>query len=94
MKKLLILIFMVFMALPAFGAFTESIDTRKTYKNSYRWTGRPRDKLLTWAAEVEDRLTGEATIEVSYYDTQMHRGCRQSAEREPLRTAPPLSAAV
>ncbi|MGR3292492.1 MAG: hypothetical protein ACUZ9M_00585 [Candidatus Scalindua sp.] len=67
MKKLLILIFIVFMALPAFGAFTRSIDTKKTYKNSWRWTGKPRDYLLDWAQEVEDRLTGVSTIEFSYY---------------------------
>ncbi len=68
MRKLMIFLFIVLMALPAFGAFTDSIDNRKTYKHSYRWTGKPKDKLLDWAAEVEDRLIGTVAIEFTYYD--------------------------
>ena len=69
MKKLiLILLFIVLVTQPVFSAFTESVDSRKTYKNSYRWTGKPKDKLLDWAQEVEDRLTGSSTTEFTYYD--------------------------
>ncbi len=67
MKKLMVYIFIVLMASPVFGAFTTSLDNRKTYKNSYRWTGKPKDKLLLWAQEVEDRLDGTAAIEFSTY---------------------------
>ncbi len=67
-KLLLILLFIVFMAQPVLGAFTRSIDTRRTYKNAYRWTGKPRDFILTWAAEAEDRLTGATAIEFLFLD--------------------------
>ncbi|KKM80189.1 hypothetical protein LCGC14_1342430, partial [marine sediment metagenome] len=67
MRKLLITIFIVLVALSAFGAFTNSIDNRKTYKNAYRWTGKPKDKLLNWAQEAEDRLTGATAVEFSTY---------------------------
>ncbi|KKM92168.1 hypothetical protein LCGC14_1221070, partial [marine sediment metagenome] len=68
MKKfLIILLFIVFMAQPCLGTFVESLDNRKTYKNSYRWTGKPKDKILLWAKEVEDRLTGAVSIEFSSY---------------------------
>jgi len=55
------------MAQPCLGTFVESLDNRKTYKNSYRWTGKPKDKILLWAKEVEDRLTGAVSIEFSSY---------------------------
>ncbi len=61
MKKLLILMLIVLMAQPVFGAFTTSIDTKRTYKNAYRWTGKPKDKLLLWAKEVEDRFDSTTT---------------------------------
>ena len=67
MKKFLILIFIVLVARPCFSAFVESMDTRRTYKHAYRWTGKPKDKLLTWAKEVEDRLTGIVAVEYIYY---------------------------
>jgi hypothetical protein len=51
--------------LPA--AFTESIDTKKTYNNAYRWTGGSKDKIRTWAAEVEDRLLGTSGVEQILY---------------------------
>lgn len=57
-KKLIVILFIFVVAASAFGAFTTSIDNRKTYKNSYRWTGRSKDLLLDWAQEVEDRLDG------------------------------------
>ncbi|KKN59764.1 hypothetical protein LCGC14_0538540 [marine sediment metagenome] len=65
--KFLVLLFIVLAARPCFGAFTESIDNRKTYRHAYRWTAKPKDKLHDWAAEVEDRLTGASTIEFTYY---------------------------
>ncbi len=69
MRKLLITIFIVLTALPCFGAFTTSIDTKKTYKNAYRWTGKPKDKLLLWAQEVEDRIDGTLASNTFLYLT-------------------------
>ncbi len=69
MKKLIfILLFIVFMVQPCLGAFTDSIDSRRTYKNAYRWTGKPKDKILNWAGEVEDRLTGATSVEFTFYE--------------------------
>ena len=68
MKKLLIALFILLFATECFGAFTESIDDRRTYKHAYRWTGKPKDRLLTWAAEVEDRLTGLTAVEYIFYN--------------------------
>ncbi len=68
MKKFIFyLIFIALMAQPVLGAFTESMSNRRTYKNAYRWTGKPKDKLLDWATEVEDRLTGASAIEFTFY---------------------------
>ncbi len=67
MKKLIIILLFLACVIPSFGAFTQSITTRKTYKNSYRWTGRSRDLILDWAEEVEDRLTGASAIEFTLY---------------------------
>ncbi len=61
MKKLIILMFLA-CVIPCFGAFTTSIGNRKTYKNAYRWTGKPKDLLLDWAEEVEDALDGTTGI--------------------------------
>ena len=66
-NKLIMTLFIVLMSMPCFGAFTNSVDNRRTYKNAYRWTGKPKDKLLVWAQEVEDRLIGTSTIEQSLY---------------------------
>ncbi len=69
MKKLiLVLFFIVLMAIPCFGAFTTTIGNRKTYKNAYRWTGKPKDLLLDWAQEVENRADGTSTTEFTYYN--------------------------
>ncbi len=69
MKKLfLVLFFIVLMASPCLGAFTTSIGNRKTYKNAYRWTGKPKDKLLDWAQEVENRADGTSSTEFTYYN--------------------------
>ncbi len=68
MKKLfMIYLFIALMALPTFGAFTTSIGNRKTYKHAYRWTGKPKDLLLDWAQEVENRADGTSTTEFTYY---------------------------
>ncbi len=76
MKRLfLILLFIVLVALPCLGAvnvFTTSVDNKKTYKNAYRWTSKPKDLLLDWAQEVEDRTdgtTGNQSIFFSPTDT-------------------------
>ena len=60
-RLLLILILLTLVAQPCLAAinvFTRSVDTKKTYKNAYRWTGKTKDWLLDWAQEVEDRLDG------------------------------------
>ncbi len=68
MKKIvLMLLFMLMCAVPCLGAFTRSIDNRKTYKNAYRWTGKPRDFLLDWAQEVEDRIDGTTGVDFIFY---------------------------
>ena len=67
MKRFLImLLFIVLLAQPALGAFTRSIDNKRTYKNSYRWTGRSRDFILEWAQEVEDRVDGTTGLDFLY----------------------------
>ncbi len=64
MKKFLImLLFIVLIALPVFGAISPSMDNRKTYKNAYRWTGKPRDFTLQWAQAVEDALDGTTGVQ-------------------------------
>jgi hypothetical protein len=68
-KLILVLIFIVLVAQPVFGAvdtFTTSIENRKTYRHSYRWTGKPKDKLYDWANEVEDRIDG-TTATTNFY---------------------------
>jgi len=67
MKKLLILLFIVFMALPAFSALDPSIDSKKTWKNAYRFTGKPKDKFLDWCVEVEDAIDGTTGIGSLYF---------------------------
>ncbi len=63
-KKIFLTGLLVFMlATVVHAAFTTSIGNRKTYKNSYRWTGKPRDKLLDWAEEVEGLLDGSSAID-------------------------------
>lgn len=67
MKKLIVFLFFISLASLCTAAFTKSIDDKSTYKNSYRWTGKPKDYLLDWAQEVEDRLIGTTAIEFSSY---------------------------
>ena len=68
MKKLiLIFLFIVLMAQPCLAAISPSIDNKKTYKNSYRWTGKPKDKLLKWAVAIEDAIDGTAGISSLYF---------------------------
>ncbi len=66
-KLLLILLFIVLMALPVFGAISPSIDNKKTYKNAYRWTGKPKDKLLDWAVAIEDAVDGTDGVNFILY---------------------------
>ena len=67
MKKFTIIMLFMLMCAVSFGAFTTTISNRRTYKNSYRWTGKPKDKLLLWAQEVENRLDGTSAIEFTFY---------------------------
>lgn len=66
------LVFVVFgvllVALGAINVFTTSIDNKNTYKHAYRWTGKPKDKLLDWAQEVENRLDGTTGNQSFYFD--------------------------
>ncbi len=66
-KLLLILLFIVFMTQPCLSAIDPSIDNKKTYKNSYRWTGKPKDKLLDWAVAMEDAIDGTTGIAFMYF---------------------------
>ncbi len=68
MKKLLLILLFIVLVAPCFGAFTRSVDNRKTYKNAYRWTGKPRDFILDWAQEVEGRMLGTSAIEGLFFD--------------------------
>ena len=67
MRKLLIYVFIALMALPVFGAISPSMDNKKTYKNSYRWTGKPKDKLLKWAVAMEDAIDGTTGLAFMYF---------------------------
>ena len=67
MKKFLIyLMFIVFMAQPCLAALDPSIDNIKTWKNAYRFTGKPKDLFLDWCVEVEDALDGTTGISYLY----------------------------
>jgi len=67
MKKfLLILLFIVFMVQLCMASFTTSIDEKKTWKNAYRFTNKPKDKFLDWCQEVEDRIDGTTGFSYLY----------------------------
>ncbi|HEB27352.1 MAG TPA: hypothetical protein ENI05_06195 [Porticoccus sp.] len=62
-RLLLILLFIVFVAQPCLGALSPSIDNRKTWKNAYRFTGKPKDLFTDWCEEVEDALDGTSGVD-------------------------------
>lgn len=67
MKKFLIyLMFIVFLAQPCLG-ISPSIDNRKTYKHSYRFTGKAKDKFIRWCEAVEDALDGTDGVSSIYF---------------------------
>lgn len=70
--KKFFLVFAVFVillaALGAINVFTTSVDSKNTYKNAYRWTGKPKDKLYDWAQEVEDRIDGTTANQSFLFD--------------------------
>ncbi len=66
-KLLLILLFIVFMAQPVLGALDPSIDNRRTYKNAYRFTGKPKDLFTDWCEAVEDALDGTAGVSFIFF---------------------------
>ncbi len=66
-KLLLILLFIVFVAQPCLGAIDPSIDNKHTYKNAYRWTGKPKDRLLDWAQAMEDAVDGTTGVPSLYF---------------------------
>lgn len=73
MKKIVVLILLVVLvaspfALAAINDFTTTIDSRYTWKNDYHWTGQPRDGLLRWATEVEDRADGTTGNQSIFFD--------------------------
>ena len=68
LKKIFLIGLLVLMlATTVHSAFTTSISNRKTYKNAYRWTGKPKDLLLDWAEEVEDRMDGTTGNEFVFF---------------------------
>ena len=68
MKKLLLVLFLiVFMAQPLLAALDPSIDDKKTWKNAYRFTGKPKDLFLDWCVEVEDALDGSTGVDFMYF---------------------------
>ena len=68
MKKfLIILLFIVFMAQPCIAALDPSIDNRKTWKNAYRFTGKPKDLFTDWCEAVEDALDGTSGVSSLYF---------------------------
>ena len=58
MKKIMIVLLMVFLALPCLAALDPSIDNTNTWKNAYRFTNKPKDTFLQWCVAVEDALDG------------------------------------
>ena len=58
MKKIMIVLLMVFLALPCLAALDPSIDNTQTWKNAYRFTNKPKDTFLQWCVAVEDALDG------------------------------------
>lgn len=67
MKKLITMLIFIAFTASCLGAFTTSIENKNTYKNAYRWTGKPKDLLLNWAQEVEAKLNGSTAIAFSTY---------------------------
>ncbi|MCK5017537.1 MAG: hypothetical protein KAS32_10760 [Candidatus Peribacteraceae bacterium] len=64
MRRLfLILAVIVLLASTTIAAISPSVDEKRTYKNSYRWTGKPKDLLLDWAQAIEDAVDGTSTVD-------------------------------
>ena len=55
------------MAQPCLSALDPSIDNKKTWKNAYRFTGKPKDLFLDWCVEVEEALDGTDGFAYIYY---------------------------
>ena len=66
-RLLLVFLFIVLMAQPCLGAISPSIDNRKTYKHSYRFTGRSKDKFINWCVAIEDALDGTSGVGSLYF---------------------------
>ena len=62
MKKIMIVLLIVFLALPCLAALDPSIDNTQTWKNAYRFTNKPKDTFLQWCVAVEDSLDGTSAI--------------------------------
>ena len=62
MKRLLFIMLFIVLVAQTCLAITPSIDNRKTYKNAYQWTGKPKDKLLKWAVAMEDAIDGTTGV--------------------------------
>ena len=67
MKKLITMLIFIALASNCLGTFTTSINSPKTYKNAYRWTGKSKDYLLDWAQEVEGSLSGTTGLAYSMW---------------------------
>ena len=66
-RLLLILLFIVFVAQPCLSAIDPSIDTKKTWKNAYRFTGKSKDKYLDWCVAIEDAIDGTTGVAFMYF---------------------------
>lgn len=55
------------MVQPCISAISPSIDTKKTWKNSYRFTDKPKDKFLNWCVAMEDAIDGTIGVDFVYY---------------------------
>lgn len=70
MKRILITIFILaFLAIPTYGALTNSVDVDASQITSYWWTGEPlMDIAWKWSKEVEDILEGGTAIGSLFFD--------------------------
>ena len=67
MKRLMIYLFIVLMALPCLAAIDPSVDNKNTWENAYRFTGKPKDLFLDWCVAMEDAVDGTTGVTSLYY---------------------------
>lgn len=68
-KNILTILILAFLAIPAYGALTNSVDVDAGQITSYWWTGEPlMDVAWLWSKEVEDILEGTTALTSIYFD--------------------------